>query len=270
MIIIGEKINGSIDEVGDAIVRRDNGFLAALASSQAEAGADYIDVNVGTGSGASELESMEWAVEVVKEAAGKPLALDSSDPEVLERCLELYGGEGLFINSVNGELARLEGVLPLVARHGCRVVALAMDESGIPETPAGRLEVCRRILDAAREFGVPEERVFLDPLSLPISADSGQGRVTLEALSLIRNEFPEAKTVLGLSNVSFGLPMRSLVNRSMLAAAVFIGLDALLMDPMDKDLVSTIYAAEAVAGADRYCRGYVKAYRNGLLSRGNL
>ncbi|MBU4489987.1 MAG: dihydropteroate synthase [Actinobacteria bacterium] len=266
MIIIGEKINGTIDDVRDAIVRRDDSFLAALASSQAEAGADCIDVNVDTGGKASEMESMEWAVGVVKEAAGRPLALDSSDPEVLQRCLKLYGGEGLFINSVTGERPRLEGVLPQVARHRCRVVALAMDESGIPETPEGRLEVCRRILAAAREFGVPVENVFLDPLALPISADWKQGRITLDTLSLIRSEFPGAKAVLGLSNVSFGLPARSLVNRSMLAAAISVGLDAVLMDPMDNGLKATIYAAEAVAGADRYCRDYVKAFRNGLLS----
>jgi 5-methyltetrahydrofolate corrinoid/iron sulfur protein methyltransferase len=266
MLVIGEKINGTLEDVRDAVDRRDSGFLAALALSQARAGADFIDVNVGTGSGDSELESMMWALEAVRAVTDVPVSLDSSDPGVLERCLELYGAEDLFINSVNGEMSRLQGVLPLVARHRCRVVALAMDSSGVPGTPTGRLEVCKRILEAAGEAGVPYDKVYLDPLALPVSADSSQGRVTLETLWLIRKELTEAKTVMGLSNVSFGLPARSLVNRSMLAMAVYIGLDCVLMDPTDVGLLSTVYAATVVAGNDRYCKDYVKSFRNGLLS----
>lgn len=269
MLIIGEKINGTLAEVGDAIIRREKSTLVNLALSQALAGADFIDVNVGTGSGDGEMESMEWALEVVREVTRVPISLDSSDPGVLKRCLELYGCEDLFVNSVNGEKQRLESVLPLVAHHRCRVVALAMDSSGIPDSPTGRLDVCRRILAAAEETGVPYEKVFLDPLALPISADSNQGRVTLETLRLIRKELPEASTVLGLSNVSFGLPKRSLVNRTMIAMAIFVGLDGVLMDPTDSGLLSTVYAANAVAGNDRYCRKYIKSFRSGVLPRGD-
>lgn len=265
MLIVGEKINGTIEDVKDAIDRRDDGHIAALASSQAEAGADYIDVNVGTGSGDSEWESMQWAVGVVRDTTDRSLALDSSDPEVLKSCLERYGDLEPLINSVNGEGSRLKKVLPLVALHRCPVVALAMDDSGIPDTPHGRLEVCRRILAEAESLDIPFEKVFIDPLVMPISADWRQGRLTLETLSLVKREFPGVKTILGLSNVSFGLPRRSPVNASMLAVAAYIGLDAVLMDPTDGMLRASVFAAEAVFGNDRYCKGFMKAFRTGLI-----
>jgi 5-methyltetrahydrofolate--homocysteine methyltransferase len=265
LIIIGEKINGTIPAVREAILGRDEAFLKSLASSQAQLGADYIDVNVAVGTGENETETMAWALEVVRGATDKPLAVDSADPQVLARGLELCEGFRPFVNSVNGDEARLEGVLPLVAKHSCPVVALTMDESGIPETPSARLEVARRIVDRAIQLGIPPGDIYLDPLVLPISADCTQGEVTLQTLRMIKAEMPEAKTVMGLSNVSFGLPRRSLVNRSMMSIAAYLGLDAVMIDPTDRDLVAAGLASEAVAGKDRYCRMYMRAFRSGLI-----
>jgi 5-methyltetrahydrofolate corrinoid/iron sulfur protein methyltransferase len=263
LLVIGEKINGTRQAVREAVISRDEGFIAGLAREQADAGADYIDVNVATGDG--ETEAMEWAVGVVKGVTDKPLALDSADPSVLERGLELCGEDRPFINSISGEAERLEGVLPLAVKYSCPVVALAMDESGIPETPESRLAVCRGIMERAREAGLPEADLYFDPLVLPVSADCEQGSVTIETLRLIISELPEVKTVMGLSNISFGLPLRTVVNRAMMAVAVYEGLDAAIIDPSDRGLLGAAYAAEALRGGDRYCRGYMKAFRSGLI-----
>ena len=265
MIIIGEKINGTLSAVREAIIARDEGFLRSLASSQAEAGADYIDVNVAVGTGEDEAETLEWALSVVRSATAKPLALDSADPRVLARGLELCCEDRPFINSVNGEEEQLEGVLPLVAKYTCPVVALAMDESGIPETAQARLEVCRRIMERASALGISAADVYFDPLVLPISADCEQGRVTLDTLGMIKSDMPEASTVIGLSNISFGLPMRGVINRAMLAISAYSGLDAAVIDPTDRDLMAAALAGEAIASRDRYCRSYMKAYRSGLM-----
>jgi 5-methyltetrahydrofolate corrinoid/iron sulfur protein methyltransferase len=264
MIIIGEKINGTLVDVREAIQKRDAESIARLAIAQAEAGADYIDVNVGTGTG-REAESMEWALEVIRNATDKPVSLDSSDPAVIVKGLELCGESRPFINSANGELSKTECVLPLAAEYDCPIVALPMNESGIPATPEGRLEICRRILESASSWGIPESGLFFDPLVIPVSTGHRQGRVTLDTLSIIKSELPGVSTILGLSNVSFGLPRRDLLNRALLSMAIFIGLDAVLMDPTDEGLRSTVCSAEAVAGNDDFCRRYLKAYRQGEL-----
>jgi cobalamin-dependent methionine synthase I len=264
MIIIGEKINGTLAGVREAIEQRDAESIAMLAVSQADAGADYIDVNVGTGSG-NEVESMKWALEVVAGATEKPVSLDSSDPAVLVKGLEICGESKPFINSASGELSKTECVIPLAAEYNCPIVALPIDESGIPDTPEGRLEICHRILACAGRWGVPEVDLYFDPLVIPISTEHRQGLIALETLSLIKSELPGVRTVLGLSNISYGLPKRHLLNRSLLTMAVFIGLDAVLMDATETGLIAALRAAEAVAGSDEFCRRYVKAYRKGEL-----
>ena len=264
MIIIGENINGTLASVREAIEQRDAESITRLATSQADAGADYIDVNVGTGT-VDEAGSMEWALEVVRNATDKPVSLDSSNPAVLMKGLELCGESRPFINSANGELSKTECILPLAAEYNCPIVALPMDESGIPDTPEGRLEICHRILESAGRWGVPESDLFFDPLVIPVSTEHRQGRLTLDTLSIIKSELPGVSTVLGLSNISFGLPKRYLLNRSLLTMAVFVGLDAVLMDPTDAGLKAALRAAEVVAGDDEFCRRYLKAYRQGEL-----
>lgn len=264
MTVIGEKINGTPAGVREAVDKRDAGSIARLATSQAEAGVDYIGVNVGTGTG-DEAESMEWALEVVRSVTDKPVSLDSSDPAVLIKGLDLCGESRPFINSASGELSKTECILPLAAEYDCPIVALPMDESGIPDTPERSLEIRRRILESAVRWGIPERDLFFDPVVIPVSTDHRQGRVTLDTLSIIKSELPGVSTILGLSNVSFGLPKGNLLNRALLSIAIFIGLDAVLMDPTDEGLRSTVYSAEVVAGNDDFCRRYIKACRRGEL-----
>jgi len=264
LIIIGEKINGTLAHVRDAVLERDGDHLASLALMQETAGADYIDVNVATGV-CDEVEAMVWAVGVVRAATSLPLCLDSSEAEVLEAGLEICGADRPFINSVSGGASKMGPVLALAAEHSCPLVALPMDEAGIPSSPAARLDICHRIRSAAQTAGVGAEDLYFDPLVLPLSADSTQGRVTIETLAAIKEEMEGCRTVMGASNASFGLPARSLVNVSLMTVAVFFGLDAGILDPSDSRLRAALYAAGAVAGGDRFCKDYMKAYRAGLL-----
>ena len=267
MLIIAEKINATRKSVKRAVEERNAEFLRQLALTQVEAGADYVDVNVATGGGSeNEPVTMAWAVGVIQEAVDKPLVIDSADPATLRAGLEASSGSVAMINSVNGETDRLDAVLGLAGEFGSPVVALAMDDRGIPNEVDVRLEICARIAERAAGMGVPQERLFFDPLVVPVSTDCNQGCVTLDTLRGIKERLPQAKTTVGLSNVSFGLPSRGLVNRTLLVMAIAAGLDSAIVDPTDKELMAAVYAGEAVAGRDEYCMQYIQASRSGMLS----
>lgn len=260
MEIIAEKINGTRKEVGAAVAGRDIAFIQELARAQAAAGATYIDVNAGTGK--TEPDDLVWLVETVQEAVDLPLCLDSANPAALASALPRAARLPL-VNSISGEQSRLDRVLPLVAEHGTPVIALAADDSGISKEVGPRMEVVRRVLTATREAGVADERVYVDPLILPLAGFDQSGAASLATMRAVKAEFPEVKLAVGLSNLSFGLPARSLINRVFLAYAVEAGLDAALVDPTDRDLLQELVAAELVLGSDRFCRRYTQAYRGG-------
>jgi 5-methyltetrahydrofolate--homocysteine methyltransferase len=169
------------------------------------------------------------------------------------------------VNSISGERSRLEGVLPLAVAAGGPVVALALDDAGIPAGVNDRLAVIRRLVDATRSAGIPDGRVYLDPLVMTISTNTESALIALDVMRQVRLEFPEAHMTSGLSNVSFGLPVRSLVNRTYLTLAVSAGLDCAILDPLDRDLRAALLATQLVLGQDRRCLGYTRAYRAGLL-----
>lgn len=260
MEIIAEKINGTRKEVGAAVADRDGAFIQNLARRQAEAGATYIDVNAGTGK--TEPEDLVWLVDTVQAAVDLPLCIDSASPAALAAALP-HAARLPLVNSISGERSRLEGVLPLVAEHGTPVIALAADDRGISRELDSRMEVVRRVLGATRAAGVADELVYVDPLVLPLAGFDQSGAVALAAMRAVRAEFPAVKLAVGLSNLSYGLPARSLINRVFLAFAVDAGLDAALMDPNDADLMQELAAAELVLGRDPFCRQYTQAYRGG-------
>lgn len=263
MIVIGEKINATRSAVRDIIEQRRADQLVDLAQKQAAAGAAYIDVNVGTGNGTQqdEVEAMQWAVGTLNTAVDKPLCIDSADPEVIEAGLEAMAQRPAMINSTKADAKYLQSVLPLAARFKAPVVALAMDGKGIPETAAGRIEACSTIATACRDFDVPIESVFFDPLVLPVSTDARQGKVTLDTLAAIKQTFPGARTTLGLSNISFGLPGRVLLNAAFLQMAIFAGLDAAIMDPLNEGMMQAARTGDALMGKDRHFRKYSRAFR---------
>jgi 5-methyltetrahydrofolate--homocysteine methyltransferase len=263
--IIGEKINGTRRHVAQAIERRDSAVIRDLAVRQAEAGAAWLDVNAGTPSSA-EPDDLVWLIETIQPVVDTPLCLDSANPLAVAAGLRVIERTPM-VNSINGESERLEGLLPLVAEHGCSVIALAMDSTSIPATCEGRLAVVRRLIIEARARGVPDDHVYFDPLAMTLATNTEGAKVTLETIRAIRREFPEAHLTMGLSNISFGLPARSHINRAFLTLALAEGLDSAILDPLDRETMATLVAAEAVLGRDRHCLNYTRAYRAGLFTR---
>jgi cobalamin-dependent methionine synthase I len=264
MIIIGEKINATIPSIKEAVIAHDGEMLRDLAMRQKGAGADIIDVNVGTGQGSSEDErsDMEWLVGLLRaDDVDAMLCIDSADAGVLEAGLRAGGKKVAMINSVKATEKNMGEVFPLAAEYGVPVVALAMDENGIPRDAAGRLKACEKIIEGAGSFGVATEKIFFDPLVFPISTDIAQGRTVIETLEKIKTLFSGAKTVLALSNVSFGLPKRALINTAMLHMAMSAGIDAAIINPLDRAVMSAVRAGDAVLGRDRHCRRYMRTMR---------
>lgn len=263
MIIVGEKINATIPVVNRTIRNRDDQNLTTLARKQAGAGADYIDVNVATGVGSrdDEISAMKWAVETIQKSVKTPLCFDSADRAVLETALDMNGDKPVMINSVKAEDDNLKEIVPLAVHHNAALIALAMDEHGIPKTVKHRLSVCEKIATVCEKNGFPLKNLFFDPLVLPVSTDIQQGRVTLDTLAQIKETFPGTRTVMGLSNVSYGLPNRTGLNSAFLHMAIFAGLDAAIMDPLDQQMIRAVRTAEVLAGNDRHCRRYTRTFR---------
>ncbi|MEJ2657738.1 MAG: dihydropteroate synthase [Desulfobacterales bacterium] len=266
MIIVGEKINATIPKINTMIQNRDGQKLTALAQKQAHAGADYIDVNVAIGVGTrdDEISAMKWAVETIQKTVSTPLCFDSADQAVLETGLDINGDRPAMINSTKAEDESLNKIIPLAVHYNTALVALAMDEQGIPKTVKDRLSACEKIARACQKFGFSLDNLFFDPLVLPVSTDIRQGQVTLDTLAEIKEKFPGAQTVMGLSNISYGLPNRAGLNSAFLHMAVSAGLDAAIMDPLDEQIMGAVRTAEVLVGKDRHCRRYTRTFRQKL------
>ncbi|MBU0491866.1 MAG: dihydropteroate synthase [Chloroflexi bacterium] len=265
MKIIGEKINGTRSRVKKAVAERDAAWIQDLARRQAQAGADWLDVNAGTPPD-REPDDLAWLVQTVQEVTDVPLCLDSANAHALAAALPRVQRPPL-INSISGEQQRLQDTLPLARAHGCPVIALALDDRGIPGDVAGRLAVVRRVVEQTRQAGLADDQVYVDPLVMALATNTASGQVALDTMRAICAEFPAAHLTSGLSNVSFGLPARSLINQAFLALALAAGLDTAIIDPLDQDLRAMLLAAELVLGRDRHCRSYIRAYRAGRLGR---
>jgi cobalamin-dependent methionine synthase I len=260
MIRIGEKLNSSIPAAGKAFLARDAAGVAALARSQLDAGADFLDVNTAQLMG-GECEALAWAIRLIQAETGAHMMIDATgiDAVAVGLCADTVGGA--IVNSVTPEAARLDAVAPLLREHGASVVALAMGEKGVPADAQGRLQAAGRALEGLAKRGIPAERVFIDPLVVAVSAEHGAAAVTLEAIRMIRREYPGVHIVCGVSNVSFGLPKRKLLNAAFLTAALCAGADAAIFDVADPAMRQAVAAAEVIAGRDEYCMDYIRYCR---------
>ena len=265
MLIIGENINASNNQVAEAIAKRDEEFLVNLAKSQTLAGADFIDVNAGSGHGSLQeaTSDIKWLVGIIQAAIEQPLSIDSDSTDVIEAAIKEYHGETLIINSVTAESGRLESIGPLVAERQAWVIALAMGTDGIPACVEGRLNACERIMFYLTGLGIKAEQVLFDPLVLPIAVDTSQGLITLKTIEQIKSRYPDSRVVMGLSNISYGLPKRKLINRAFLLMAACAGLDSVIVDPLDNKAISLIKIADMLIGKDSSCRAYLRAHRKG-------
>ncbi|MBI5303907.1 MAG: dihydropteroate synthase [Chloroflexi bacterium] len=263
MKIIGEKINGTRAQVKKAIAERNAEFIQNLAKKQVGGGAHWLDVNAGTPPD-REPDDLVWLIQLAQDAVDVPLCLDSANPNALRVAMK-HVKKTPMINSISGEQTRLSGILPIVAEFGCEVIALCMDDKGIPPTVAARLDVIRNVFAATRRAGVPDEKVYVDPLAMTIATNTEASRITFNTMRAIRAGFPQAHISCGLSNVSFGLPVRALINRTFLALALDAGMDTAIIDPNDRELQATMLAANLLLGRDKHCLNYTRAYRAGLL-----
>ncbi|MGE5530104.1 MAG: methyltetrahydrofolate cobalamin methyltransferase [Patescibacteria group bacterium] len=259
MLIIGERINTSRKAIAPAVAARDAAFVQQEAKSQVEAGAAYVDVNCGT-LVTEEPEVLEWLVRTAQAAVDAPLCLDSPNPVALERALKAHKGRAM-INSITAEKDRWNKILPLVKEHRTRIIALTMDDEGMSESAEERFKVGVRLIDGLVKNGVDLDDIFIDPLVRPVSTGTHYAMVVYETISRLRREYPGVHTVCGLSNISFGLPARKLINQTFLVQAMQAGLDAAIVDPLDKRLMSLIHAAEVLLNRDEYAMNYLAAFR---------
>jgi cobalamin-dependent methionine synthase I len=264
MLIVGERINTSRKAVNEAVEKRDASYVTADVKKQAEAGADYIEVNAGSRIG-SEMEDLNWLVEMVEAAVEVPLSLDSPDPNVL-LAMTKKAKKKPMINSTTAEKPRFDAMREVMQQRECEIVALCMDERGVPGTADQALENAHFLVTSLTQLGVPIERIHLDPMIQPISVNNRNGVLALETIRRIHREFPGVKTICGLSNVSFGLPRRFLVNRTFLVLCIGAGLTGAIVDPLDRKIMTNLLVTETLAGRDEYCMRYLKANRAGTLA----
>jgi cobalamin-dependent methionine synthase I len=263
--IIGEKINGTRKRVQQAIIERDAAFIQDLAKKQAEAGADWLDANAGTAP-QREPDDLIWLVECIQAVTDKPICLDSANPKALEVAIKVVKQTPM-INSISAEPHRLEGVLPLVAQYKTPAVALAMDANGIPKTKDDRISVIRRLLGETRKLGVADNQLYFDPLAMTIATGTDNGLTFFSTIKAIRSEFPEVHITCGLSNISFGMPARSYINRVFLILSMEAGLDCAICDPMDHDIKTAMMATELLLNQDKHCLKFTRAYRAGAFNK---
>ena len=254
-IVIGERINPTGKKrLKTAFAEGDTAYVLREAVSQAEAGAAVLDVNTGV-PGLDEASVLDRTVQAVQGVVDLPLQIDTSDPVALERALRHYNGKAL-VNSVNGKEESLSAVLPLVAKYGGVVVALALDEHGIPPTAEGRLAIARKILARGAEYGLGPNDFVFDALCLAVSADATSANVVLETLRRVRAELG-CRTVLGVSNISFGLPGRPHLNAAFYTLAMGAGLSAAIINPLSAEMMAAWRAYRALTGRDRSCEGWI-------------
>lgn len=263
IITVGESINTSRSSVEKMVLERDEAAIRELAAAQAAAGATYLDVNCGT-CAADEVETMQWLVNTIQDAVEIPLCIDSPEAAPLAAGLELCKHGRPLMNSITAETHVFESILPVVQKYKPRVIALCMDNDGIPATGEGRFLTAEKLILALRDAGIDDEDMFIDPLIQPISANDQAGAEVMDCLRRISEEYPRVHKICGLSNISYGSPNRKLLNRLFTVLTMACGMDAFVLNPLDKAMMGAITAADALMGNDRYCMRYIKAHRAGL------
>ena len=268
MLIVGELINSSRKAIKPAVIDKDAKLIQDLALKQVEAGTDYVDVNCGT-QVFNEVETMQWLVEIIQQASDAPLCIDSPSEKALAAGLEAAKGNGKqqMINSITAESDRYHTIISLAQEYKPKLVALCMDDQGMPETADDRIRVIDKLINNLTKDGVKTEQIYLDPLVKPVSTGDKAGLEVLDTLRYIRQSYPGVHTICGLSNISFGLPNRKVLNRVFLIQTMTAGMDGYILDPLDKEMMGALHASRALLGQDEYCVNYLSAHRQGLYNK---
>ncbi len=258
MFVIGELINGMYKGVAAALERRDASFIVGLARQQAAAGADALDINCGPFS-KDPAQDVRWLIEAIQKEVSLPLCLDSTKQAVIEAGLAVCKNKAI-INSTTADEEKLKVYFELAKKKGADVIALTVDKRGVPQDKERRLELAARIIETAAAQDLEAGRLFLDPVLMPINVAQAQLFVILEVIKDLKLLAPEARTVVGLSNISQGTRDRRWINRAFLLMAQAAGLDAAILDPLDAELMKTMAAGELVLNRNIYCDAYLEAY----------
>lgn len=262
MIIVGEMINASRKSIKPLITEKNSQGIKQIAKDQIDGGANFIDVNAGIFVD-KEPEYIKWLVETVQEDFDMPCSLDSPNYKAIESALSVHKGKAM-INSISLEKERYENLIPCIEGTNLNIIALCMDDNGMPETKDQRLTIADKLINQLVSKNIKKENIYVDPLVQPIATDDSYGIEFLNTLEAIRKEFPEVHTMCGLSNISYGVPKRKFVNRTFMVMAITKGLDGAIVNPTDKEMMASIIAAETLVGRDKYCENYLKSFRNGM------
>ncbi|MBU1006078.1 MAG: dihydropteroate synthase [Candidatus Omnitrophica bacterium] len=262
MLIIGERINGMFKDVAEAIKKKDKTAIQDLAKKQLSCGASALDVNVGPASDDPK-KAMEWLVKVITEVTDAPLAIDTTNKNVMEAGLALCKSKPI-INSANANQEKMDSLFALAKKYKASIIALTMDKAGIPKDADGRLELAMKIVASAMERDINTSELYIDAVILPVNVAQFQAKEVLRAIREVKLlSDPAPKTILGLSNVSQGAPAgrKGLINRTFLSMAIASGLDAAIMDATDAELSNTAITAELLMEKQLYCDSYLDAYK---------
>ncbi len=262
--VIGERINTTLKKVQAATVARDAEYIKDDVMKQTEAGATYIDVNAGARIGHEE-EDMRWLLEVVQQATSLPLCLDSPDPNILEMAYGLVSQKPM-INSISLEKDRFEPMINYLQGKECRIIALCMDDSGMPKSVEDIFGRAKSLVKELENIGFQRDDIFLDPLIQPMSVDINNGKMAMDSIRTIMTELQGVHTTGGLSNISYGLPERRITNRTFLAMMMAHGFDSAIMDPLDKDIMGLAATADMIGGNDDFCMNFIKGVRAGKIA----
>ncbi|NQT06622.1 MAG: dihydropteroate synthase [Candidatus Omnitrophica bacterium] len=261
MILIGERINASRAPIKAALEKRDAKFIQDEAKIQADAGCQFLDLNCGL-SIETEIADMEWLVGIVQQVLKIPLCIDSPNPAVIEKGISLCKAKPL-INSITAEEARYKNIILVAKKYNSAIIVLTMDERGMPETSDDRFKIAKKIFGILKKEGIEDGDIYFDPLVRPISSEPKQASELLSSIPKIKS-LGGVKIVCGASNISYGLPQRSIINSAFIAMAIKEGLDGALVDPLNKRVFSAIRASEALLARDNYCMNFIQGHRKGL------
>lgn len=264
MLIVGELINATRKAVGRAIREQDENFIRNLARTQHESGAGFIDVNAGI-SAEEEPKYLPWLVKTVQDETEAVCCIDSPNPVAIEKALKVHQGTAL-INSISLEKDRFDNLINVVSGTDLKVIALCMSDEGMPVTADQRFAIAEQLINELVKHNIPLENIYVDPLVQPVSTNTQYGVEFMDAIERIMTTFKGCHTICGLTNISYGLPERKLLNRTFLSMAVAKGLDSVIVDPLDTLMRQALYSAWTLSGKDDFCMEYITAYRAGKLS----
>ncbi len=259
MLIIGEKLNGFIPAVKTAINGRDEAYLKNLAIAQERSGADYLDICAAVDNDA-EVETLEWLIRLAEGSSSLPVCIDSANPDAIAAVLPQCKRTGI-VNSVSMESGKVETIFPLIADTGWKCIALLCSNSGIPDSVGDRIRIFEDILEQAKAYGISEDRLLIDPIVRTLSTDETALTTFAACTREIRARSKDVRVVSGLSNISYGLPARTLINHAFLILAMQSGMDSAILDPTDREMIGLMHAAQSLLGEDEYCMDYISAFR---------